>query len=934
MLRAGTTTVLAKYLASLLAVAACYYVTGRLGLLLAIPPGFATAIWPPSGIALAAVLVLGYGLWPGVLLGSFLLNLSIADNQLNGYVSLLLPLTIALGASLQAVFSAWLVRKVTRFPNPVEQIGDVLAVLLLGGVIGSLVNCSISTAALYGVDSISAAALGFAWFTWWVGDVIGVIVFTPFLLLLFAPSSMVNRPRKAMLSAIFMMVFIIVVYAFTAARELDVNSRRSGFEHVVEEVQRDTLQGFSQYFMLLFYVEGLFAASETVTLGEFNEFAQHVLLRQPSVRALIWSPLITHADRAGFEASMRAQGLKNFVITERDENYTPRLAGERAFYFPVAYLAPQGINPQAIGTDNYAPYDMNAAARRAAMDSARAARSDRISGRLIMHSAGDDYGVAIYRPVFLSISKDLQHSASSDHLAGYIMGTFQLRSVFSDAESYLKASGLEMTVSDITDLGAPVMLYDSRTPGRKESPNPLPIPAQSLTGIKDLDIGGRRWQMRFSESPAHVSGLHGWGPWAVLVGGMAFTSLLSAFLLIVSGRAQIVQRLVDEKTREVATGLEKLAQANQELSGLYEITKEKEQTFRLAMEHALVGTALVKPDGHFMSVNRALCDILGYSAAELETMDFATITHPEDLPEDNRNLAALLSGEIQTYRMEKRYFHKNGRVVWALLSVSLVRDSSGRPLYCISQIDDITGLKTAEEKGRQLVDSLTKSNTELERFAYVASHDMQEPLRMIGNFSELINREQGSRLDDDGRQYLKLVMDSVRRMQEMVTDLLEYARIGSNPVANAAVDMRLEMGHVLQNLNSSISQSGAEVVYGGLPGVIGNPVQIASLLQNLISNGIKYQPAGARPKISVTATDAGDMWEFTVADNGIGIPESAQQKIFEPFTRLHSWQQYQGTGIGLAVCRKIIENHGGRIWVISGPGQGAAFHFTLKKAVT
>lgn len=933
MLRAGTTTVLAKYLASLLAVAACYYVTGRLGLLLAIPPGFATAIWPPSGIALAAVLVLGYGIWPGVLLGSFLLNLSIADNQLNGYVSLLLPLTIALGASLQAVFSAWLVRKVTRFPNPIEQLRDVLAVLLLGGLAGCLVNCSISTAALYSIHSINADGLGFFWFTWWIGDVIGVIVFTPFLLLLFSPPRMVNHMRKVMLSAILMMVFAIVVYAFTIARELDVNARRSSFEHVVEETQSDTLQGFRQYFNLLSYAEGLFAASETVTLDEYNEFSRHILSRQPSIRALIWSPLVMNAERAGFEASMRKQGLENFSITERDEHYDLRPAGERAFYFPTAYMAPQDINPQAIGSDNYAPFDMNAEARRFAMDSARAERVDRISGRMIMRSAGDDYGIAIYHPVFLPHNRELPQSASSDHLAGYIIGTFRLRMVFSGAENYLKSSGLEMTAIDVTDATAPVLLYDSRTPNRKESPYNLPIPAQSLAGMASLNIGGRLWHLHFSESSAHVLSLHSWGPWAVLVGGMAFTSLLSAFLLIVSGRAQIVQRLVDEKTREVATGLEKLAQANQELSGLYEITKEKEQTFRLAMEHALVGTALVKPDGHFMSVNRALCDILGYSAAELETMDFATITHPEDLPEDNRNLAALLSGEIQTYRMEKRYFHKNGRVVWALLSVSLVRDSSGRPLYCISQIDDITGLKTAEEKGRQLVDSLTKSNTELERFAYVASHDMQEPLRMIGNFSELINREQGSRLDDDGRQYLKLVMDSVRRMQEMVTDLLEYARIGSNPVANAAVDMQLEMSHVLQNLDSSISQSGAEVVYGGLPGVIGNPVQIASLLQNLISNGIKYQPAGVRPKISVTATDAGDMWEFTVADNGIGIPEASQQKIFEPFTRLHSWQQYQGTGIGLAVCRKIIENHGGRIWVISGPGQGAAFHFTLKKAV-
>lgn len=923
---------LLRYFAQLLLVAVLYYITGRLGLLLAVPPGFATAIWPPSGIALAAVLVYGYRVWPGILIGSFILNLSIADSQLDSEISTMLALTIALGASLQAVFGAVLVGRFARFPNPLEQVRDVISVLLLGGVVGSLVNSSISTATLYGIGSVGGSAVGFVWLTWWVGDAIGVAVFAPFLLLLLAPENMISRGRKSILSFVLLLVFSLVVYTFIVARNLDMSARRASFEHVAHDTLNDVQRGFVQYMDLMSYVEGLFNASDFVSAQEFETFSEYVLKRQSSIRSLVWSPMVTNAERAGFEAEMRAQGVNDFSIVERDEEYHIRPAGERPVYFPVAYMAPPNINPQSLGTDNYASFDMNSAARRQAIDEAIAQRTDRISGRLILRSAGDAYGIAVYHPVFSEVLN--KGGGEADRLAGFIIGSFKVSAIPNEFSAYIKSNGVEMTVMDVTGQAVPVMLYDSRTPDYKESHELLRTPVQSLIYIDDLSVGGRQWQFHFSESSARVAGLHGWGPWAVLVAGMAFTSLLSAFLLIVSGRTQVVQRLVDQKTREVASGLKKLEKANQELVSLYATTKEKEETFRLAMEHALVGEALVRPDGRFIKVNKALCDILGYSEQELVSIDYTAITHPDDLQRDNENVKSLLAGNGQMYRMEKRYIHKDGHIVWALLSVALVRDGQGQPLYFISQVDDISGLKMAEEEHHNLVEQLTQSNTELERFAYVASHDMQEPLRMIANFSELTVRESGDRLDDNGRQYLELVRSAARRMQDMVSDLLEYARVGNDQSAGGVVDIEMEIGHVLQNLAAPIARSGAEIVHGDLPRVFGNPVQITSLLQNLISNAVKYQAPGKHPLISVSSRDCGEMCEIVIADNGIGIPTSSQQKIFEPFTRLHSWQQYEGTGIGLAVCRKIVEKHGGQIWVVSEPGKGAEFHFTLKKAET
>ena len=168
-------------------------------------------------------------------------------------------------------------------------------------------------------------------------------------------------------------------------------------------------------------------------------------------------------------------------------------------------------------------------------------------------------------------------------------------------------------------------------------------------------------------------------------------------------------------------------------------------------------------------------------------------------------------------------------------------------------------------------------------------------------------------------------------MQAMVNDLLEYARIGSNNIQRGLVNASEEIKHVIENLSSLIKECNADITYDDLPTFKGNPVQFMRLLQNLIGNGLKYQKRDNTPKIHIAFQDKGDNWCFSVQDNGIGIDEEFVKQVFEPFKRLHSWDEYKGTGIGLAVCKKIVENHNGKIWVTSTPGEGSIFYFTLEK---
>jgi signal transduction histidine kinase len=224
---------------------------------------------------------------------------------------------------------------------------------------------------------------------------------------------------------------------------------------------------------------------------------------------------------------------------------------------------------------------------------------------------------------------------------------------------------------------------------------------------------------------------------------------------------------------------------------------------------------------------------------------------------------------------------------------------------------------------------LRRSNAELEQFAYVASHDLQEPLRMVSNYTQLLARRYRGRLDDNADDFIGFAVEGASRMQQLINDLLEFSRVGSKGQDLSAVAMELVMERTLFNLDALLKETGAQVEHGPLPMVSGDEVQLTQLLQNLIANAIKFRRAET-PRIQVSAELIDGAWTVSVSDNGIGIDPSYGERIFVIFQRLHTRDDYPGTGIGLAVCKRIVERHGGTIWVESKIGAGATFRFTLR----
>jgi PAS domain S-box-containing protein len=328
-------------------------------------------------------------------------------------------------------------------------------------------------------------------------------------------------------------------------------------------------------------------------------------------------------------------------------------------------------------------------------------------------------------------------------------------------------------------------------------------------------------------------------------------------------------------------------------------------------------------DGRIMTWNEGVEHLLGYTEEEWIGRDTSLIFIPADKAvalRDSEMELARQKGCVSDIRWHRK---KDGSELFANGVMSAVYDPNGTLIGFTKIISDETSRKHLE-------DSLLESNSALEQFAYAASHDLQEPLRTIGNFAELIIKRHGSELSDSATQWLGLIVKAVARMKGLIENLLTYARVGAEkePVVSISLDQDVETA--IAQLAGTLEESGAAVTHDPLPPVVAAHSQIVRLFQNLISNAIRYASPDRKPAAHISAREEGKYWVISVKDNGIGFAQEYGESIFAPFKRLHA-QEHSGSGVGLAICRRIIENHGGRIWAESTLNEGSTFHFTLPR---
>lgn len=377
--------------------------------------------------------------------------------------------------------------------------------------------------------------------------------------------------------------------------------------------------------------------------------------------------------------------------------------------------------------------------------------------------------------------------------------------------------------------------------------------------------------------------------------------------------------------------------------------RDSEARFRATFENAAIGVMLNDLTGRILETNPTLRSMLGYTREDLARLTLRDLLNEKEWQASLMSISDIEHGQRRFYKQQKHYRRKDGSFVPVAVTVSVIRDGDGAVQSVIRMVEDVTELRAAEialrsayselelrvqERTAELskrTDMLARSNSELEQFAYVASHDLKEPLRIISSYVQLLQRRYGAELDGEAHEFMGYVVDGANRMNRLINDLLSYSRISAQAHALEPIDLELPLKEALQNLQISLREVDAKVHIGELPHVQGARSELAQLFQNLIANALKFR-GPQTPKIVVECKDCGDHCEVSVADNGIGIEAQYFEQIFVIFRRLHTQDVYPGTGIGLALCKKIVERHGGALWLRSELGVGSTFFFTLLKA--
>jgi PAS domain S-box-containing protein len=361
---------------------------------------------------------------------------------------------------------------------------------------------------------------------------------------------------------------------------------------------------------------------------------------------------------------------------------------------------------------------------------------------------------------------------------------------------------------------------------------------------------------------------------------------------------------------------------------------DSERHFKSWFEDAPVACHEVDRNGVILCVNQAECDLFGFSAEEMVGHPIWDFMAAEDREKTRAGLLQRIADDKPLVPLEREYKRRDGSSVIMEIHQKRIHDLAGRATGLRTFLLDITERKRAQMTLLEQADKLARSNAELEQFAYIASHDLQEPLRKIQAFGDRLKSKYEAGLGPEGLDYLSRMQNAAARMQVLIQDLLSLSRVTSNSKPFTPVDLGDVARTVVSDLEMRIQDAGGQVDIGALPVIFGDRGQMAQLFQNLIGNGIKFRKPGEKPVVKISSeihalANGASGWQITVEDNGIGFDEKYRDRIFQIFQRLHGRSEYEGTGIGLAICRKIVDRHSGAITAHSTPGAGAKFVILL-----
>lgn len=874
------------------ALALAYFVLGRLSLLLAIPPGYAMAIYPPAGLAIAAVLIGGYRLAPAIALGSLGLNLWITwETQHHlSMVAWILACAISIGAMLQASFGSWLVKRWLSLPLELNHHNDILKFMLLAGPLACLISASVGISTLVAVGIMPANVMFGNWITWWGGDCLGVLVMTPVMFVLFAQPRRLWWGRRYSVMLPQTLILVLMVITYVSVRDWEQDRQAQEFRHRVQSIS-EAFQARLQA-----HVEGQKELASVLenfpqfSLQQFQAIATPLLQYKEELLAVEWAPKLHHGNRAQFEAQQSQVLQTKFLVRQRDQRNELIAAQTREVYFPVLYLAPFQGNEKAFGFDLYSLPD-----RRESIQQAIAGkRTVATEPVVVVQEQHNQLSVILVTAV---MQMHQVNSAPEKHHD-------QLLSTTGVVISVLRPGAVLKNILNEQDRRE-IQLRLTSVHGNKDSAgvffDEIDVPDSRYDVSQTIQYSGREWRLQARPSDDYLTSHHPWAAWISLVAGMLFSGLVGMYFLMISGRAFQIETLVVQRTKQL---------------------QESEGNRLAILENAADGILTVSNNGVILSGNRAAEQSLGVSGAALlgvsldnfffddrhQLLSFAQlIAHTEPNPRTIK--------EVQRERAD-------GSLLFLELAIAKITQQS--QIIYIVVMHDLTERKRVDKiKGE---------------FVSTVSHELRTPLTSIRGSLGLLAGGAIEGIPDKALNLIALANNNAERLHQLINDILDFEKLEYGGML-----FKLESHNLMEQLRKAIeyNRGYAEkfAVHLQLDStqhadlmVHVDDNRLMQVLCNLLSNAIKFShPQGI---VNIVIEPGLDTVRVNIIDQGIGIDATFAQHIFNKFTQADSsgTRQHAGTGLGLSLAKAMIEKMGGNIGFSSVLGAGTTFYINLKLA--
>lgn len=857
-------------------------------------------------MALAGCLAWGHRVWPGIFLGSLLVNLGTGFDP-SGPATLAqflaIPVVIASGASLQAVIGAHLIRRHIGFPLSLNRLPRIFLLLLIGGPCSCLIGATLGVGALQWADRIAAGQLLTNWSTWWLGDSLGVAVFLP----LAAAWGMELRQAqfRTRLSVVLPLILALslTVGLFLHVRSAEWQNRQLVFSGQAKNLTQAIAVNIAVYRDVLLSIDGLFQSSKRVDRVEFQRFVAYAFTRHQGIHALEWVPWVTGEERPILEARARAEGFPDFVFTEHDAEGRLVQAQQRFEYAPVYYLEPYKGNEAALG------YDLaSSPARRQALEQARDTGLPVATQRIrLVQEQGDMFGTLLTVPIYATETAPTTVVERQAQFLGAVCGVLLIPELVEAALRPLHHEEFVIKIFDLTATPGEQFLYSNQLGSNTGEPSPTEIKSAVLGYQQQLEVSGRRWLLNLSPTPAYLAGQQLWGAWGVLTGGLVFSCLLGSFLLLVVGRKEMTERVVELRTSELQESNLLLEQeiaereraeadlqlARAELENRVELrtlelrqsneqlqeeilehrqSQEKlhasESRFRRLVQAAPDGIVIMDAEHRIVLVNDQAEQLFGYQAEELLGQLHRTLLPERFLQQHDQHQAHFLqnpSTRPMGSNLELFGQRKDGSEFPLEISLSPLPTLDGLQVICI--IRDITERKQTEqelhnhrtrleelvvERTRELEEkskALEKATRLKSEFLANMSHELRTPMNSIIGFTERVILKAGEALPQRQLTNLHTVKRNAHQLLELINSLLDISKIeaGRMEVLPEKFELQSLLKEVVELTETLATDKGLSIQLR----VPEHPVimlsdrsKLRQILVNLVGNGVKFTEQG------------------------------------------------------------------------------------------